>query len=195
MTVTQTRTPRGRTTPAPTSASASPTTPGTAQEPGNPLLDLNLPFLRVQVRPPDMHLPHVELPHLSRRDMGHAVDIARTFLPPPERIMYYGGLGALAAFGLLEWPVAAAIGAGTMIAQRTRSRDQRWSPLSRPAGQKGEEAGAGTRAGRAGAKSPAEGMAEAARGGRAGQKAETGAAKPSATSARSTAGRARAGAK
>src|SRR3954447_6487208 len=100
MTVTQTRTPRGRTTPAPTSAPASPTTSRAAQEQGNPLLDLNLPFLRVQVRPPDMHLPHVELPHLSRRDMGHAVDIARTFLPPPERIMYYGGLGALAAFGL-----------------------------------------------------------------------------------------------
>ncbi|OPG10188.1 hypothetical protein [Microbispora sp. GKU 823] len=132
------RTTRARTTtkpptPTPTPTPAPPTGPGMEmKEEHRPQLDLNLPFLRVQLRAPEMHLPHVGMPHISGQDVGHAVDVARTFLPPPERIMYYGGLGALAALGILEWPVAAAIGAGTMIAQRARGREQRWSPFGGP---------------------------------------------------------------
>ena len=125
------RTARARTTTTPTPAPA-PMTGQETREGHPPQLDLNLPFLRIQLRAPEMHMPHVGMPHITGRDVGHAVDMARTFLPPPERIMYYGGLGALAAFGILEWPVAAAIGAGTLIAQRARGRDQRWSPLSGP---------------------------------------------------------------
>jgi len=102
------------------------------KEEHRPQLDLNLPFMRLQLRAPEMHLPHVGMPHISGRDVGHAMEVARTFLPPPERIMYYGGLGALAALGILDWPVAAAIGAGTMIAQRAKAREQRWSPLAAP---------------------------------------------------------------
>jgi hypothetical protein len=94
----------------------------------------------IQVRPPDLHLPHVGLPRVNRRDVGHAADVARTFLPPPERIVYYGGLGALAAVGLIEWPVAAAIGAGTMIVQRSRARQDRWSPLRGPQPERGAPA-------------------------------------------------------
>ncbi|GAB2446638.1 hypothetical protein GCM10027187_11080 [Streptosporangium sandarakinum] len=78
-------------------------------------LTLNLPMLTVQLRPPHMHLPHI-----NRQEAGHAVDTARSLLPPPERLVYYGGLGALAVAGLIEWPVAAAIGVGTVIAQRAR---------------------------------------------------------------------------
>ncbi|MEU8171300.1 hypothetical protein AB0C14_00350 [Microbispora hainanensis] len=133
---TGTTTARGRTTRArttttrPTPTPAPPTGKGMEmKEEHRPQLDLNLPFMRVQFRAPEMHLPHVGMPHISGRDVGHAMDVARTFLPPPERIMYYGGLGALAALGILEWPVAAAIGAGTMIAQRARGREQRWSPF------------------------------------------------------------------
>ncbi|MCG5214037.1 hypothetical protein [Streptosporangium sp. KLBMP 9127] len=91
---------------------------------------LDLPLLSIQVRPPSVKPPHVPLPRLphvpgvSRRELGHAMDVARTFLPPPERIAYYGGLGALAAFGVLDWPVAAAIGAGTVIAQRGRTEQR-----------------------------------------------------------------------
>ncbi|MBE3012928.1 hypothetical protein IL992_27630 [Microbispora sp. NEAU-D428] len=136
---TGTTTARGRTTRArtttkpPTPTPTPPTGPGMEmKEEHRPQLDLNLPFLRLQLRAPEMHLPHVEMPHISGRDVGHAMDVARTFLPPPERIMYYGGLGALAALGILEWPVAAAIGAGTLIAQRARAREQRWSPLGGP---------------------------------------------------------------
>ncbi|GAA4191665.1 hypothetical protein AB0C10_36010 [Microbispora amethystogenes] len=135
-TTTRARTSRARTT-TPTPPVPAPPTPGPSMGPGTkeehrPRLDLDLPFMSLQLRAPEMHLPHVGLPHISGREVGHAMDVARTFLPPPERIMYYGGLGALAVLGILEWPVAAAIGAGTMIAQRARSREQRWSPLGGP---------------------------------------------------------------
>ncbi|WP_214323826.1 hypothetical protein [Nonomuraea sediminis] len=84
---------------------------------------LELPMVTVQMRAPDLRMPHLEMPHLemphlTKQEMGHAVDVARSFLPPPERIAYYGALGALAALGVIEWPVAAAIGVGTMIARR-----------------------------------------------------------------------------
>lgn len=131
-TTTRSRTPRARTTTPRTPAPAPAPSPEKKEEEHRPQLDLNLPFLRIQLRAPEMHMPHVGMPHISGRDVGHAMDVARTFLPPPERIMYYGGLGALAALGILEWPVAAAIGAGTMIAQRAKSREQRWSPLGAP---------------------------------------------------------------
>ncbi|WP_425570075.1 hypothetical protein, partial [Planotetraspora phitsanulokensis] len=99
-----------------------------AKRPSGHQLKLNLPFMSIQVRQPEMRMPHMDMPHISKREVGQAVDIARTFLPPPERIVYYGGLGALAVLGLIEWPVAAAIGAGTIIAQRTKMQE-RWSPL------------------------------------------------------------------
>ncbi|MBP2703802.1 hypothetical protein JOL79_08290 [Microbispora sp. RL4-1S] len=148
MTMTQTTEERRAATPrAPARTSRTrTTTPSTAKPSGMgqekaAMLALNLPFLKIQVRPPEMHMPHMHMPRVHRRDVGNAVDIARTFLPPPERIMYYGGLGALAALGLIEWPVAAAIGAGTMIAQRARSQSQRWSPLRGQAPGKAERPG------------------------------------------------------
>lgn len=51
--------------------------------------------------------------------VGHALSSAQGALPPPERMAYFAGLGALAVFGVIEWPVAAAIGAGTILARRT----------------------------------------------------------------------------
>ncbi len=53
-------------------------------------------------------------------DAGHLVS---GFLPPPDRLIFYSGLGAAAVFGVIDWPVAAAIGLGTMIARKAaRSR-------------------------------------------------------------------------
>ncbi|MEV0195360.1 hypothetical protein [Nonomuraea sp. NPDC050691] len=87
---------------------------------------LDLPMMTIEVRPPQVRmpripLPHVPLPKISRQEVGHAADVARAMLPPPERVAYYGALGALAVMGVIEWPVAAAIGAGAIIAQRARS--------------------------------------------------------------------------
>ncbi|GGO09522.1 hypothetical protein [Microbispora bryophytorum] len=190
---TGTTTARGRTTRTrpPTPTPTPPTGAGMEmKEEHRPELNLNLPFLRVQLRAPEMHLPHVGMPHISGRDVGHAVDVARTFLPPPERIMYYGGLGALAALGILEWPVAAAIGAGTMIAQRTRGREQRWSPLGGPQKETRGTRTPGTADTGAGAmQEPATARAAGRRAGTAKGEAKT--ATPTGTTARRT----RAGAK
>ncbi|OUC95603.1 hypothetical protein CA984_18115 [Streptosporangium minutum] len=96
-----------------------------------PSFTLNLPMMTVQFRPPRLHLPH--LPRVNRQEAGHAVDVARTLLPPPDRMIYYGGLGALAVAGLIEWPVAAAIGVGTLVAQRARAERRPESPVFQPA--------------------------------------------------------------
>jgi hypothetical protein len=71
---------------------------------------VNLPFVTAQFRAPDLHLP-------KPPEMGAALRRARTFLPSPQQALYYGGLGLMAAFELVEWPVAAAIGVGTALAR------------------------------------------------------------------------------
>ncbi len=38
-------------------------------------------------------------------------------LPEPQRLAYYAGLGALAAFGIVDWPVAAVLGIGHLLAE------------------------------------------------------------------------------
>jgi hypothetical protein len=43
-------------------------------------------------------------------------------LPPLDSLALYGGLAALAAIGLMEWPVAAAIGAGHLLVQQQHFR-------------------------------------------------------------------------
>lgn len=55
-------------------------------------------------------------------------------LPPPDRLAYYAGLGAIAAFGVIDWPVALVIGAGHILA------DQHWSAWARGLGEAAEEA-------------------------------------------------------
>ncbi|MFC4062204.1 hypothetical protein ACFOWE_28200 [Planomonospora corallina] len=87
---------------------------------GRPLT-LTLPLLTLQFRPPQ----------ITGREVGQVLGAARSLLPSRERLAYYGGLGALAAFGLLEWPVAAAIGVGTVIAQRSRGEGREDSPARR----------------------------------------------------------------
>jgi len=71
---------------------------------------VNMPFVTAQFRAPDLHLP-------KPPEMGAALRRARTFLPSPQQALYYGGLGLMAAFELVEWPVAAAIGVGTALAR------------------------------------------------------------------------------
>ncbi len=38
-------------------------------------------------------------------------------VPTPDRLAFYGGIAALAALGILEWPVALAISAGHLLAE------------------------------------------------------------------------------
>jgi len=43
-------------------------------------------------------------------------------LPPLDSLALYGGLATLAAIGLLEWPVAAAVGVGHLLVQQQHFR-------------------------------------------------------------------------
>jgi hypothetical protein len=43
-------------------------------------------------------------------------------IPRPEQLAYYGGLAALAAFELIDWPVAVVIAAGHLMASNHHNR-------------------------------------------------------------------------
>jgi hypothetical protein len=60
---------------------------------------------------------HIPMPGMSY--VGDAGRLMAGYLPPPERLAFYGGLGLAAVLGAIDWPVAAAVGLGTMIARRT----------------------------------------------------------------------------
>jgi hypothetical protein len=117
------------------------------------------------------------------QEMGRAVETARTFMPPPERIIYYGALGALAVFGLVEWPVAAAIGVGTMIAQRTRRRGQGMTEeRDRPPGTASRSSGTASRT----AKTPSRATSRTTRSGTRATAASSRTPKTRATGSRTT---------
>ena len=84
---------------------------------------VNLPCVTAQCRVPEV--PGDRLRAMSP-EVGHVARGAASFLPPPERLAYYAGLGALAAFQVIEWPVAVAIGAGTALASRSRGSGADW---------------------------------------------------------------------
>ena len=48
--------------------------------------------------------------------------VGQVEVPPPEHLAYYGGLAALAAFEIIEWPVALVIAAGHLLASNHRNR-------------------------------------------------------------------------
>jgi hypothetical protein len=43
-------------------------------------------------------------------------------IPRPEQLAYYGGLAALAAFELIDWPVAMVIAAGHLLASNHHNK-------------------------------------------------------------------------
>lgn len=46
----------------------------------------------------------------------------RLELPPPEQLAFLAGVGALAAFEILEWPVALVLGVGHQLAHSHHGR-------------------------------------------------------------------------
>lgn len=83
-----------------------------------PLVNVRVPVLRANVPGGDM----------ARRQTMWAAQTVRSFLPPAERLLYYGGLGTAAVVGALEWPVAVAAGAGVWVATHTRRQANRVTP-------------------------------------------------------------------
>lgn len=101
----------GRTSGGPSSNGPASTGPGGGGPGERPAgVTLRFPFLTARFEPTRqmINLP----PGLPER----------VRLPSPVQAAYYAGLGALAVTQLVEWPVAAAIAAGTYIAQHTRPR-------------------------------------------------------------------------
>jgi hypothetical protein len=69
--------------------------------------------------------PHLKVVHVPAPGMSYVGDAGRVvagYLPPPDRLAFYGGLGLAAVLGAIDWPVATAIGIGTMIARKTSRR-------------------------------------------------------------------------
>jgi len=55
-----------------------------------------------------------------------AVPIPR--LRIPGNVLWWGGLAAVAALGIVDWPVAALVGAGTWVAERQSRQSDRARP-------------------------------------------------------------------
>ncbi|MER6130350.1 hypothetical protein ABT173_49030 [Streptomyces sp. NPDC001795] len=69
--------------------------------------------------------PPVPIPYLTRSDVTSTAKAATALLPgrpPAKDLVFYGGLGALAVAGALEWPVALAVGGATWLVRSTRAR-------------------------------------------------------------------------
>ncbi|MDQ0376110.1 hypothetical protein [Amycolatopsis thermophila] len=116
---------------------------------------VNLPFLRAEFRAPDVRLPRMPKPHLpDRNEVTAALHTARSYLPPPRQLAYYGGLGLLAAVELIEWPVAVAIGVGTAVAGRGKGEEPRPQDTGKQTGPPGTSEQA-VKAGTAGTPQPA----------------------------------------
>jgi hypothetical protein len=78
-----------------------------------------VPYLTAQ-----LHTHRVELPSLpGSTQVTETVTAVRDRLPSTETMLFYGGLTAAAAFSVIEWPVAAAIGIGTAVVQRGTRKD------------------------------------------------------------------------
>jgi hypothetical protein len=85
-----------------------------------------IPVITPRVKVLKLHVPPPGMAYVE--DAGR---VMASYLPPPERLAFYGGLGAAAIFGIIDWPVAAAIGLGTVIARRAVGRRTE-SPMARP---------------------------------------------------------------
>lgn len=74
-----------------------------AQRPGPLALSIHVPFLTITLGPQ---------PSPAARAAGRGGGTM-------ERLAFYGGVATMGALGVLDWPVAAAIAAGTWVAQHT----------------------------------------------------------------------------
>jgi hypothetical protein len=72
---------------------------------------INLPFMTAVFRMPDLHAP-------TRKDLDSAARGAWSMMPSRKSMLFYGGLAATAVAGVIEWPVAAAIGVASAVASR-----------------------------------------------------------------------------
>ena len=102
---------------------------------------VNLPFVTAQFRVPDLYPPR-------REELGWVVHTARSMLPSGPSLWFFGGLAATAIAGIIEWPVAAAIGVGSALAGQgaTNPEPRNGIPHARQAETAGTDDAEGTSA-------------------------------------------------
>ncbi|MEU6097104.1 hypothetical protein [Streptomyces sp. NPDC047079] len=69
--------------------------------------------------------PSLKLPYITRDDVASTARAATSRvpgMPSTKDIVFYGGLGAMAVAGALEWPVALAVGGATWLLRGGRKR-------------------------------------------------------------------------
>lgn len=92
--------------------------PATKSSPARGGTAITLPYVTAELRTTKVQLP--ELPGIpGRKELASAVETVRGQLPTRDQALFYGGLTAAAAFSVIEWPVAAAIGIGNALLQRS----------------------------------------------------------------------------
>jgi hypothetical protein len=53
---------------------------------------------------------------------AHVPLLGSVRLPPPNRLVFYAGLGLLAVLEIVEWPIALVVGVGHMLADQPHWR-------------------------------------------------------------------------
>ena len=112
---------------------------------------VNLPFVTAEFRAPEVHLPSVphptwrsvplmgrlpqpHVPEAAGRQVSDVARVVGSHLPEREQLALFAGLGAVAVAGVIDWPVAAAVAAATVVAKRARrSPGESASRQARPA--------------------------------------------------------------
>ncbi|WP_211763408.1 hypothetical protein [Kutzneria sp. CA-103260] len=95
---------------------------------------MTLPFATVQWRQPDFPMS------IGGQEMQATVRKVREALPPPTHLAYYAGLGALAVFAIVEWPVVMIAAAGMIVVHRTfRRKDEHDKESDAPVPEKPEK--------------------------------------------------------
>jgi hypothetical protein len=89
---------------------------------------ISVPYITAQLHTRQVEVPLPRVP--GREQISSATESVRSQLPSRDQALFYGGLAAGAAFSLLEWPVALAIGFGYALVQRTRRQEEQRSSQS-----------------------------------------------------------------
>jgi hypothetical protein len=90
--------------------SAAETPDVAAPERPAPSVALDLPLVTTTIRAPHFAIPAADA----------VTHVAREYIPSRGTALFYTGLAGTAVIGLIPWPVAAAVGIGTALAQRDK---------------------------------------------------------------------------
>ena len=81
----------------------------------------------------DEHRDISKLVHQAERFSLQLPLVGRVAVPSPKQLAFYGALGALAVFEVIDWPVAVAVGVGNVPVNHSRvSRENRANGSGEP---------------------------------------------------------------